>query len=210
MEQDLISFIYIVLISICCGFIIGFEREIHNKPAGLKTITLVVLGSSIFTFVSISGFSNTDDARVAAQIVSGVGFLGAGVILRSELKVMGLTTAATLWIAAAIGMLIGTGLVFHAIISSVISFILINALRILENQLSGKYMRFNVTLFLKNEEEFNFVNELLKNLQVNIEKTEVSRTEDSIVFKVRFRSDLSVFFYNFIKELEKRNIKYSL
>lgn len=210
MNQDLLSFIYIILISICCGVVIGFEREIHSKPAGLKTVTLVVLGSAIFTFISANGFNNTDDSRVAAQIVSGIGFLGAGVILRSELKVIGLTTAATLWVAAAIGMLIGTGLVVYALFSSVFTFLLINALRMIENKVFAKYMKFDITIFLKDQEELNFVKELINELQFTIERMEVHKSEGNIVFRANLKSDLSVFFDNFVKELDKRKIKYSL
>ncbi|MFN3478233.1 MAG: MgtC/SapB family protein [bacterium] len=210
MIQDLLSFVYIILISICCGVVIGFEREIHNKPAGLKTVTLVVLGSAIFTFISTNGFYNTDDSRVAAQIVSGIGFLGAGVILRSELKIIGLTTAATLWVAAAIGMLIGTGLVTYALLSSVFTFLLINILRLVENRVFAKYMKFDIAIFLKDQEELNFVRELVNDLQFTVEKMEIHKDNENIIFKAKLKSDLSIFFNNFVKELDRRNIKYSL
>ncbi|MDX9991498.1 MAG: MgtC/SapB family protein [Anaerolineales bacterium] len=95
-----------LLISLLAGAIIGFEREMHNKSAGFRTITLITVGSTLFTMLSLQ---LDQEARVAAQIVSGVGFLGAGVILFSEGKVKGLTTAASVWAAAAMGMAIGMG-----------------------------------------------------------------------------------------------------
>ncbi|HXD76127.1 MAG TPA: MgtC/SapB family protein [Vicinamibacterales bacterium] len=90
---------------------LGLEREYHHKPAGLRTITLIGLGSALFTMVSIA-FANgggTSD-RIAAQIVTGIGFLGAGAILRGNADVHGLTTSATIWVTAAIGMAVGAGL----------------------------------------------------------------------------------------------------
>ncbi|MCX7758724.1 MAG: MgtC/SapB family protein [bacterium] len=210
MEQDLGNFIYVILISTLCGFILGFEREIHNKPAGLKTITLVVIGSAVFTFVSIKGFDTTDESRVAAQIVSGIGFLGAGVILRSELKVIGLTTAATLWVAAAVGMLIGTGLMIYAIISTVIVFVIINLFRIFETKLAGKYMMFEITIFLDNEENLSIIRELAENLGMKVEKFEIDKSSEGIILKLKVVTHLVLFFDNFVKELKKKNIKYSL
>jgi putative Mg2+ transporter-C (MgtC) family protein len=91
--------------------LIGFEREATGKSAGLRTHAMVGFGAALFTLVSMAGFSEGDPGRVAAQIVTGIGFLGAGAIWRSENRVRGLTTAAGLWAAAAIGMGIGAGLV---------------------------------------------------------------------------------------------------
>lgn len=89
--------------------IIGFERQYAQKTAGLRTHAMVGLGAAMFTVVSIIGFESGDDARVAAQIVTGVGFLGAGAIFHEGMNVSGLTTAAGLWTAAAIGIAAGTG-----------------------------------------------------------------------------------------------------
>ncbi len=97
-----------LLVSLICGILIGAERELKKKPAGVSTQTLVIGGSMTFAFLSqILGAG--DPARIAAQIVSGVGFLGAGIILRSEngSKVTNVTTAASIWFSASIGMAIG-------------------------------------------------------------------------------------------------------
>jgi putative Mg2+ transporter-C (MgtC) family protein len=103
-----------MLIAAVLGAAIGLEREIHEHPAGMRTHLLVALGSAIFTELSIYGFAGTttapiDPSRVAAQIVSGIGFLGAGAILKYGTSIRGLTTAASLWTAAAIGMAAGAG-----------------------------------------------------------------------------------------------------
>lgn len=103
--------VILVLVSVLCGLIIGQERESKNKPAGLRTVTLICVGSTIFTLVSIlivAGTSN-DPGRIAAQVVTGIGFLGAGAIIREHGTIVGLTTAATIWVTAAIGVVIGSG-----------------------------------------------------------------------------------------------------
>lgn len=97
-------------IVILCGALIGTEREKKVKPAGLRTMILIGLGSAVFTIISLELAGSYDDrGRIAAQVVSGIGFLGAGVILRDAGGVRGLTTAATIWVMASIGMLGGAG-----------------------------------------------------------------------------------------------------
>lgn len=98
-----------ILVAALLAGAIGYEREFHGKPAGLRTHALVGIGAAIFTLASIIGFDSPDESRVAAQIVTGVGFLGAGAIFRDGSAVAGLTTAAGLWTAAAIGMSAGSG-----------------------------------------------------------------------------------------------------
>lgn len=102
--EDLVKLAVAVLI----GGIIGAERERHNKAAGLRTMILICVGSALFTIFSIN-LPGPEPTRVAAQIVSGIGFLGAGVILREGGRITGLTTAATIWLSAALGMGIGAG-----------------------------------------------------------------------------------------------------
>ncbi len=94
------------------GSVLGYEREARNKTAGLRTHTLVALGAALFTVAGAFGSSDegVDQMRVAAQVVTGIGFIGAGTIIRSGLKVTGLTTATTLWMAAALGVASGVGL----------------------------------------------------------------------------------------------------
>ena len=94
-----------MLVSVLCGSVLGIEREYHNKSAGLRTIVLICLGSTVFTMISLR-IGGGDD-RVAANIITGIGFIGAGVIFKENFNVKGLTTAAVIWIAAAIGMVIG-------------------------------------------------------------------------------------------------------
>jgi putative Mg2+ transporter-C (MgtC) family protein len=104
--------------SLLFGAIIGIERQWHHKTAGIKTNTLVSIGSTVFTLVSATGFGsiNNNPAQVAAGVVAGVGFIGGGVIMRRSGNVQGINTAATLWAAASLGVVIGVGYYFLAII----------------------------------------------------------------------------------------------
>jgi putative Mg2+ transporter-C (MgtC) family protein len=115
-------------VSVLAGAVIGLERgRVSSRPAGVRTMALVSMGSCAFTLVSIFGFPGgdgipSDPSRVAAQIVSGVGFLGAGVMIRAGDYVRNLTTAASIWVAAGLGMAAGTGLVGLAIFGALMAF----------------------------------------------------------------------------------------
>jgi len=98
-----------LLLAILIGGLIGAEREFRDKAAGFRTIIFICLGSTLFTILSLEIGGADDPARIAASIVTGIGFIGAGVILRNEGHIVGLTTASTIWIAAALGMGIGSG-----------------------------------------------------------------------------------------------------
>lgn len=116
-----------LLIATFCGAVIGVERRIADKPAGLRTTALITLGSCLFTIISTVGFEgmNIDISRVAAGIVTGIGFIGAGTIFRMQSHVEGLTTAATIWVSASIGMLIGLGIYSLAIFSTILTFFIL-------------------------------------------------------------------------------------
>lgn len=110
-----------ILLAVVLGGIIGFQRGKAEKPAGLRDIILICAGAALFTVVSIYGFGVTDQARVAAGIVTGIGFLGAGAIIRrNEGGVKGLTTAATVWVAAGIGMAAGSGMYIIAPVATLL------------------------------------------------------------------------------------------
>ena len=109
-----------LLVGLALGALIGFERELHRQPAGFRTHALVSLGAALFTVVSAYGFvgGGVDPTRIAAQIVSGIGFIGAGTILQHRGNIRGLTTAASLWSVAAVGMAAGAGLLVMATIGA--------------------------------------------------------------------------------------------
>lgn len=108
-----------LLISFGIGTAIGLEREYRSKAAGLRTMIMICLGSTIFTVISINIFGQSHD-RIASTIVTGVGFLGAGVIFKDGLSITGITTATTIWISAALGMAVGAGEYFVAIVGSAV------------------------------------------------------------------------------------------
>ncbi len=132
-----------VIISILLGALIGFEREKRNRPAGLRTHILVSLGSCLFTISSIE-FSKiygngVDPSRVAANIVTGIGFLGAGTIMKEGLTIKGLTTAATIWLSSAIGLSCGLGFYFPTILVALLSFFILIFVRTLELERFRKF-----------------------------------------------------------------------
>lgn len=135
-----------LLLASLLGAIIGLEREVHGRPAGFRTHLLVSLGSCLFVIVSIDfyriygNFSGTgpvgvDPGRVAAQVVTGIGFLGAGAIIRERASIRGLTTAACLWVAAAIGLACGAGRYAPAVVVTFLAFVSLLLLKKVENRL---------------------------------------------------------------------------
>jgi putative Mg2+ transporter-C (MgtC) family protein len=117
-----------LLLAAVLGGIIGYQRERTGKPAGLRTHMLICIGSTLFTLVSIYAFSGSvDPSRVAAGIVTGIGFIGAGAIIfrTSDGYIAGLTTAATIWVVAGIGVAVGSGLYIASIITMVIVMIVL-------------------------------------------------------------------------------------
>ncbi len=114
-------------VGLVLGAIIGFERELSRQPAGFRTHSLVSLGAALFTVVSAFGFSGSavDPTRIAAQIVSGIGFIGAGTILQYRGHIRGLTTAASLWSVAAIGTAAGAGLYVVAVVGTALILVIL-------------------------------------------------------------------------------------
>lgn len=133
-----VDFIVKVLFSMFFGALIGIEREVTNKFAGLRTHILVSLGACIFTILSIHGFPvdtdryNADPARIAAQVVTGIGFIGGGTVLRMGNNIYGITTAATLWLAASVGMACGAGFYLLGALCSLLAVFTLVVIRFLE------------------------------------------------------------------------------
>jgi putative Mg2+ transporter-C (MgtC) family protein len=157
------------------GAMIGLEREIHGHQAGVRTHMLVSLGSAIFTVLSIYGFhavagtGSVDPSRIAAQIVTGIGFLGAGAILKFGTNVRGLTTAASLWVVAAVGLAAGTGSYFVAAVGTVLAMLSLWPVHRLVAKLElsgGRVVR--VRLSLKKLESFAGVSRVLLSNRVEI------------------------------------------
>jgi putative Mg2+ transporter-C (MgtC) family protein len=123
-----------LLLAAGLGAAIGVERELRRKPAGLRTNMLIAVGAALFTTISIRlGTAGGTPDRIAAQIVTGIGFLGAGAILRSGESVHGMTTAATIWVNAAVGMAAGAGEYTMASVATAITLVVLTALEPVEN-----------------------------------------------------------------------------
>ena len=146
-----ISLLIILLrlgIALLLGTLIGTEREKSEHAAGMRTNALVALGSCFFMLISIYGFSayitiphvQLDPSRIASYVVAGIGFLGAGSIFmsREEEQVRGLTTAATVWVVAAVGLACGTGMLIEAVIATVFTLIVLTLLKVLEKVISPR------------------------------------------------------------------------
>ena len=137
-----------ILVSALCGALIGLERDIHGRAAGLRTHTLVAIGAALFTLISIlitmpdnaeQLVYSKDISRIAAQVVSGIGFLGAGTIIKTGFSVKGLTTAACLWFVAALGMACGIGLCIPAVLVALLGLLVVFSGKQLEHKLHRLY-----------------------------------------------------------------------
>ena len=177
------------------GAAVGAEREIHNHPAGIRTHMLVALGSGLFTVLSIYGFllegTNTapvDPTRIAAQVVSGIGFLGAGAILKDGVVIRGLTTAASLWATAAVGMAAGAGEYVLALVSAVIILVSLWPINLLAERLHGSGQpEVQLRLSLTRVEALGEVSAALANGKVDIGAIQTQR-----LGKDSYRADLAI------------------
>ena len=142
---DLMVRLFVALI---LGAVIGLERERQERAAGLRTVTMVSLGSCLFTIVGVYGFHQTDPSRVAAQIVTGIGFLGAGTIFLRKDLVRGLTTAATIWATAAVGMAAGTEQYFEALFTTLLVLAVLMVLKPVERRFFKRPSEATVSLVM--------------------------------------------------------------
>jgi uncharacterized membrane protein YhiD involved in acid resistance len=145
-----------LMAALFCGGLIGLERELKSKAAGIKTNMLICVGAMLYTAISILMAASEDQigvkgdpTRIAAQIVSGIGFLGGGAILQSKENVMGLTTAATIWLVAAIGVWIGMGQLEVAIAVSMLIVLVLISVTFFENRFLGRKRMFKVVIHLR-------------------------------------------------------------
>lgn len=126
-----------ILLAMLIGLIIGAEREYRSKPAGLRTLMLVSVGACLFTILSIKiGVNNPD--RIASNIITGIGFLGAGAIFKDNNNISGLTTATSIWICSALGMAVGAGYVYIAFAGSIAVIIVLSLLGFLESYIDDR------------------------------------------------------------------------
>ncbi|MFA8436708.1 MAG: MgtC/SapB family protein [Marinifilaceae bacterium] len=147
-EINIQTIFFRLLISFVVGAIVGFEREHHKQPAGLRTHILICMGSTLIMLLSIfipqtfQNFQNGDPGRIAAQVVSGIGFLGAGAIMKFGVNVRGLTTAASIWVMAAMGLAIGAGMYWGVLAGTLLILFVLTVLDMLEKwAFPAKYIK---------------------------------------------------------------------
>ena len=157
-----------LFLAVLFGGVIGYGREISHRPAGLRTNMLVSLGASLIvlfeSFYHEKNPGTSDHLRMAAQVVTGIGFLGAGTIIQTRSYVKGLTTAATIWVTAAIGMAVGGGFYYAAGATVILALISLRSLKFLENHLKGKSGRI---LMVSGESKGDFAKKLQETLGKN-------------------------------------------
>ena len=200
--MTLMDFALRILVAFALGTVIGFERQYRHRMAGIRTNVIVCMGACLFVMFSILDGS-ADRTRIAAQVVSGIGFLGGGVIIREGLNIRGLNTAATLWCTAAIGVLVSEGFILHAGIGTLMILVANTALRPLARRMYNSSANqleddeFNYAIYVKcwNKDEFHIrsllmhmVNEekiVLRNLESEDLVTEEKVTVKANVISIR-------------------------
>lgn len=165
------------------GGVIGWQRESADKPAGFRTHIIVCVGSALFTLISAVGFfgSGADPARVASNIVVGIGFLGAGTIWRTGASVQGLTTAASLWTVAAIGTAAGIGYYFGSVATTVIVMSVLTLLKVFEIRIPRRGVGHVVMVMADRPGQLGRIGTVLGAFGVNIEHVDLSARMDNKV-----------------------------
>jgi putative Mg2+ transporter-C (MgtC) family protein len=191
MSGELLNYSFRLVFALFIGGVIGLEREIKGKPAGMRTNMLMCMGSCLLMILSIEVATRAgrtgDPGRIAAQVVTGIGFLGAGTILRSRVSVTGLTSAATLWFVAALGLVIGNGDYVLAGVSALLIIITLSLLGSLETHLAVRQRRHVLQFRLAaSRDAMRSVKGLLRDYRITPEDLAISRQEDEIVFDIEY------------------------
>lgn len=168
------------LVAILCGSMVGAEREIKNKAAGLRTVVLICLGAAVFTMMS--GFGATSDDRIAANIITGIGFIGAGVIFKGKVSVQGLTTAAVIWIAAGIGMVAGSGYYQLAFTLTICTLLILTLFSRLEVFFANNYWTSSLSVTFESTDLQNFADlqQLAKEHGVRTKRKTISKSNGKL------------------------------
>jgi len=211
-EYEITMSLRLILAAVLGGFI-GLERESLNKSAGFRTHTLVSIGSCLITICSIEIFNVYghgtigDPARLSAQIVSGIGFLGAGTIVRSGFGIKGLTTAASLWVVAAIGLAVGIGSYLTAVVTTVIVFLVLVYMGSLENLVksSAKNLKRIEVLIRDKPGQMGLVSTAMGELDVHIRNVEMSEPLNNNRIKLNFTVSLpyNLKIYDLVETLKR-------
>lgn len=201
------------------GSVIGFERERKDWAAGLRTHMMVCVGSSLIMLVSAFGFSDVlgtpnvvlDPSRIAAQVISGIGFIGAGTILflKQNGAIRGLTTASGLWTVAAIGIATGGGMYFAALMTTLIALIILWGLKPVEKRFFDRYKQMSIKIVLRADaKSMDVLNKLFQNRGLEISDCSLNKTDTELSISFKFRGVGLSHLTNIINEFqEDPNIK---
>jgi len=169
----------LIFISVILGLFIGAEREYRNKSAGLRTFILVCFGSCLFTILSIKiGIKDPD--RLAANIITGIGFLGAGVIFKGDNKIDGITTATTIWATASIGMAVGSGYVYLSLTGTVLVLLILSSLTYLQNLIDNNHKIREYKIVLTNLEDLVYIDSMFKKYKLKSFVIQQKFTQENI------------------------------
>lgn len=169
-----------LLLAVLAGALIGAEREYYTKDAGFRTLILISLGSAIFTICS-SLLANDDTSRIAANIVTGIGFLGAGVIFKSDNRIKGITTAATVWITAALGMCAGAGYFLICITGIALTLIILFWFTYLEEKIEKRnQLREYLIISSKSPEVLHEFEEMFSNHKLKFKTEKKKKNKNSV------------------------------
>lgn len=193
------DFVLKILLSAVLGIIIGFQRELKDRPAGIRTHALVAVASCIYTSLSAGGFNSGDPSRVAANVAVGIGFIGAGTIIKQGNIIVGLTTAASLWTVAAIGMLAGLKYYLLAVFAAFLVLVILVLFELVESSIGKKVkIEFSVEPVsgdLKDSSMFENI--------ASIDTILISKSEDKIIIsgsaKLRSEQEIDKFFEHLSK-----------
>jgi len=210
--------VFKLLLSAFLGGLIGLEREMHARAAGLRTHILVAIGSTLIMMVSnyivliyqdqtASSVVRLDPARIAAMTITGIGFLGAGTIIQSKEIVRGLTTAACLWVIAAVGLAVGCGFYLPAVLTSLIALIALYLLHYLEDFLKKDWYR-KLLIITDDGDRFSAIEQVLAGNKITILKvgldTDTIQKETTYYIDIKMKKDLADF--NISRELVKTGL----
>jgi putative Mg2+ transporter-C (MgtC) family protein len=191
-----------LLYALLCGAIIGIEREIKHKAAGLKTNILICLGSTLFTSMSViisevhagqGGATYSDPARLAAQVVSGIGFLGGGAIIQSRGTISGMTTAANIWVVAAIGVCVGLGYEMLGVVSSILVMSLLVGVTYIEERTLRKFHTFECQITMRDPTGSvrQVLNDTIETSDLFLEDFDMAQKDDLTILKISYRGHIS-------------------
>lgn len=213
------DFIIRIVVAAILGGAIGIEREYHAKDAGFRTHLLVAIGSALFTVISMYGFDSFlggksisfDPSRIAAQIVTGIGFLGAGTIIFQKQFIRGLTTAAGLWVTAAIGLACGCGMYFIALLTTALVLICLATMNIFIKRISTRHI--SISFSCNSQEEIKNIISALKNEEIEIKDYSMQQTDriesDKYIVSLNLKTKRYHYkdtLFNLIQSFDKINI----